>query len=133
MIIDNTKQEFSDIPNSLNGDVLLDRPPQGGFITCSQEVAYTYAVATTEQSIEAGHDRYDYSNLDLNVCTKPNIQNLANRAKEQAQKILDKNTRMPLPAKAILQSRINSILSDMEKTDIKSAIRLALQAQMDSK
>ena len=130
MIIDNTKQDFEDVPATLNDEVLLDRPAAGGFITCSQENAYLYSIATVEQQLYAGHDAYDYSTLDKVVCRKPKLEDIAVMSIELAQSKLDS---LPLPdaAKTALQNRIDNLLTAMQAVDFDDGLRMALQLPLD--
>ena len=130
MIIDNTKPEFNDVPDTLNNDVLLERPAAGGFITCAQEDAYIFAVATLEQQQYAGHDQYDYSGLDLAAVKKPAIPDVAKQYAAYAQEIIDDST-IPEPAKAGLQNRIDGLLVAAQALPFDDGLRLALQLPID--
>jgi hypothetical protein len=131
MIIDNTKPEFDDVPNTLNDEVLLDRPAQGGFITCPQETAYMFAIATAEQQQYAGHDKYDYTGLNLAIVNKPNIPDVAAQYAIYAQELIDSLT-IPEPAKIGLQNRIDGLLIAMNNAaSLDDALRLALQLPID--
>jgi len=131
MIIDNTKLEFTDVPSTLNGAVLLDRPDAGGFITCTQENAYMFAVATLEQQQYAGHDLYDYSGLDLAAVNKPTIPDVATQYATYAQEMIN-SLDIPEPAKIGLQNRIDGLLIAMNNApSLDDALRLALQLPID--
>ena len=130
MIIDTTQPEFEDIPDTLNNEVLLERPDAGGFITCSQETAYLFAIATLEQQQHAGHNQYDYTDLDLAVCRKPDITDVAKTYRQDAQKKID-SLNIPEPAKQGFQSRIDNLLINMNATTLDDAIRIALQLPLD--
>lgn len=130
MIIDITKAEFKDVPITLDGEVLLEIPVSGGFITCPQEVAYLYAVATNEQRIKDGHDNYDYTGLDKTACNKPDVTALAGVYYYISYNKLNE-LNVPEPAKAGLLNRINSLVDDMIALPLDDAIRLALQLPID--
>jgi len=131
MIIDNTKQEFEDIPATLNNEVLLERPAAGGFITCPQETAYLFAVATAEQKQHAGHDLYDYTGLDLAACKKPDIDVVIAQYKQIAQEKIN-SLGLPAQAKVGLQNRIDNASVDMQLLNLDDALRLALQLPIDA-
>ena len=129
MIIDNTKPEFDDIPDTLNGEVLLDA--SNGFITCSQETAYLFAIATLEQQQHAGHNQYDYSGLDLAIVKKPAVPDVALQYAAYAQEIIN-NLTIPDPAKIGLQNRIDGLLIAMNNApSLDDALQLALQLPID--
>jgi len=131
MIIDNTKQEFEDIPSTLNNEILLERPAAGGFITCPQETAYLFAVATVEQQQYAGHSLYDYTGLDLAACKKPDIPVIAETYRQAAQEQID-SLGIPEPAKIGLQNRIDGLLIAMNNApSLDDALQLALQLPID--
>ena len=130
MIIDNTKPEFEDMPDTLNGEVFLDRPAAGGFITIGQEDAYYFSIATPEQAAYFGHDIYDYSTLDKVVCRKPALEKVAINAARISQELID-NLTIPEPAKAGLQNRIDGLLVAMQAISFDDGLRLALQLPID--
>ena len=131
MIIDNTQAEFNDVPDTLNNEVLLERPAAGGFITCPQEIAYMFAIATLEQQQYAGHDQYDYTGLDLAIVKKPAIPDIASQYAAYAQEIID-NLAIPEPAKIGLQNRIDGLLIAMNNApSLDDALQLALQLPID--
>lgn len=57
-IIDRGKPEFVDIPEALNGEVLLERAPDGGFITAKLSVAMAMKGLTQSEKAEKGWDKY---------------------------------------------------------------------------
>ncbi len=128
MIIDNTKPEFEDVPDTLNGEVLL-QSSSSGFITCPQEVAYLYSIATVEQQIKAGHDVYNYSTLEPTV-NKPTLEDVADNFIRDSQEKID-SLSIPEPAKAGLQNRINGLLVAMQAIGFDDGLRLALQLPID--
>jgi len=131
MIIDNTKQEFSDLSDGLNGEILLESN-KNGIIACSQEIAYMFAVATQEQRIFNGHDKYDYSLLDTVSCRKPTYIYIENIIRPQVLDIIASKS-LPAQAKSTLESRINNLLNDMQTTpNLDDAIRIALQLCLDA-
>ena len=129
MIIDNTKQEFNDVPDTLNGEVLLERPSQGGFITCSQEAAYMYSIATPEQLVYSGHIAHNYSGLESTV-NKPSLEDVAVASIRDAQGKLGLLS-IPDPVKAAMQNRINGLLVAMKALPFDEGLRLALQLPID--
>jgi len=131
MIIDNTQPEFEDVPNTLNDEVLLERPAAGGFITCPQEIAYMFAVATAEQKVFVGHDLYDYTGLDLVTCKKPDINIVTEQYKQIAQEKINE-LNLPAQAKAGLQNRIDNASVDMQSLNLDDALRLVLQLPIDA-
>ena len=129
MIIDNTKPEFEHLPNNANGEVLLLENVNGR-LTCPQETAYMFAVATLEQQQYAGHNQYNYSGLDLAVCKKPDIDDVTTQYKQIAQERLNELD-LPDQAKTGLQNRINAITADARTMSLDDALRLALQLPID--
>jgi len=131
MIIDNTEPEFNGIPSNINNEVLLERPASGGLMTCPQETAYMFAVATLEQKQHAGHDQYDYTGLDLAACKKPDIPVIAETYRQAAQEQID-SLGIPEPAKIGLQNRIDGLLIAMNNApSLDDALQLALQLPID--
>ena len=130
MIIDKLQEEFEDIPVTLDGEVLLDRPAAGGFITCPQEVAYMFSIATPEQAVRAGHNLYDYTTLDKAACNKPVIENVATQYIEYSQESLN-SLDIPEPAKAGFQNRIDGLLAAMNAVGLDDGLRVALQLPID--
>ena len=131
MIIDNTKEEYAKFDNNVNGEVLLDaNPVSGGFIHCSQETAYLFAVATDEQQIRGGHSNYDYTSLDKGICNKPDVATVANQYAGASQELLN-SLDVPEPAKAGFQNRINGLLTAMNAVSFDDGLRLALQLPID--
>ena len=130
MIIDNTKQEFSHLPDNANGEVLLFENADGR-MTIKQEDAYLFAVATLEQKQYSGHDAFDYSGLDLAIVKKPAIPNVASQYAAYAHEIID-NLTIPEQAKTGLQNRINGLLIAMNNApSLDDALQLALQLPID--
>ena len=129
MIIDNTKQEFDHLPDNMNGEVLLLENASGR-LTCPQETAYMFAIATLEQQQYAGHNQYDYNGLDLAVCRKPDIDAVTSQYKKIAQERLNELD-VPEQAKTGLQNRINAITADVRTMSLDDALRLALQLPID--
>ena len=130
MIIDNTKPEFEHLPDNANGEALLLENVNGR-LTCSQETAYMFAIATLEQQQYAGHDQYDYSGLDLAAVKKPAIPDVAKQYAAYSQEMIDSLT-IPDPAKAGLQNRINGLSIAMNNApSLDDALRLALQLPID--
>ena len=130
MIIDNAKPEFNHLPDNVNGEVLLLENINGR-LTCSQENAYMFAIATLEQQQYAGHDQYDYSGLDLAIVKKPAIPDVAAQYAAYAQERIN-NLDIPEPAKAGLQTRINGLLIAMNNApSLDDALQLALQLPID--
>ena len=131
MIIDNTQIEFEDIPETLNNEVLLERPDAGGFITCPQEIAYLFAVATLEQKVFSGHDLYDYTGLNLTTCKKPDIDIITAQYTQIAQEKIN-SLNLPEQAKAGLQNRIDNASVVAQSLNLDDALRLALQLPIDA-
>ena len=130
MIIDNTKQEFDHLPDNMNGEVLLLENANGR-LTCPQETAYMFAIATLEQQQHAGHDQYDYSGLDLAIVKKPAIPDIALQYAAYAQELIN-NLAIPEPAKIGLQNRIDGLLIAMNNApSLDDALQLALQLPID--
>jgi len=129
MIIDNAKPEFNHLPDNINGEVLLLENINGR-LTCPQEVAYMFSIATSEQKQYAGHDQYDYRGLDLAVCRKPDIDIVTSQYKQIAQERLDKLD-LPEQAKTGLQNRTNTIIEDTRAMGLDDALRLVLQLPID--
>ena len=129
MIINTALEEYKIIPATLNGEVLL-MSSADGFLTCSQEVAYTYSIATNEQLNFSGHIAHDYSTLDRVVCGKPALEDVAANAIRSSQELIDKLT-IPEPAKAGLQNRIDGLLVAMQALPFDDGLRLALQLPID--
>ena len=125
-----TKQEFDHLPDIMNGDVLLLENANGR-LTCPQETAYMFAIATLEQKQYAGHDQYDYSGLDLSIVKKPAIPDVATQYAAHSKEIIN-NLTIPDPAKIGLQNRINSLLIAMNNApSLDDALQLALQLPID--
>ena len=129
MIIDNTKLEFEDVPDTLNDQVLLERSPQG-FLTCSQEIAYLFSIATLEQQTVDGYNNIDFSTLDKAACNKPASADISAWMDERSQNKID-SLSIPEPAKAGLQIRIDGLLTAMEAISFDDGLRLALQLPID--
>jgi len=130
MIIDKTKLKYKDLPESLDGEVLLEAN-ENGFLTCDQEVAYMYSVATDEQKTISGHINYDYSTLDINKCKKPTLDYIDAMIKQFALYKIE-NTTMTVQAKAALISRVTNLVNDMQSLpDLDDSIRLALELSID--
>jgi len=129
MIINIALEKYKNIPETLNGEVLLSSN-KDGFLTCSQEIAYTYSIAANEQLIFSGHIAHDYSTLDKTVCRKPTLENVAANTIRASQEKLD-SLPIPEPAKAGLQNRINGLLVAMQALPFDDGLRLALQLPID--
>lgn len=127
MIINST--DFPDVPRTLDGEVLLDSNANG-FLTCSQESAYMYSVATQEQKILGGHDKFDYSQLPAE-CLKPSLEFIESVISENALARINELD-IPAPARAALETRVGKLLTDLQaEPTLDDAIRLALQIPID--
>lgn len=53
MLIDNSKDEYKDMPTALNGQVLIERPKAGGYITINPEYFKWFSEHGTPEEISA--------------------------------------------------------------------------------
>lgn len=130
-IVDKTKQEHSDMPDSMDGIVILE-DNENGVIACPQEIAYMFSVSTPEQRVFNSHDNYDYTLLDKKSCKKPTHEFINEVIRSQVLGIMI-NKSLPEQAKTTLQSRLDRLIDDMQSTsNLDDAIRLALQIPLDT-
>ena len=67
MIIDNTQTGQEHIPATLNGEVLLEEPAGGGFLTCPQHVAHELKQGTQAQRAAKGYAPFEAMLLALDT------------------------------------------------------------------
>lgn len=87
-IIDRANPDFDDVPDTLVGEVLLERPagPAGGWITCPVEVVHEFKQATAPQRAARGWGQYEtgLAAIDTSGATLPPLAEYQNRAVERA-------------------------------------------------
>jgi hypothetical protein len=78
-IIDNTLPEFEDAPATLNGEVLLERPAAGGFITCTVETSHWLKQGNAAQRTSKGHGQYEATHqaTDTSGAVLPTVEQYA--------------------------------------------------------
>ena len=130
MIIDKENPLYSDIPDTLNGEILL-RADKHGIVTCSQKIGYMYAASTLEQKIAGGHDAFDYTKLDMINCERPTLAEIESTIKQGVQNKIN-NGEVQAIDLPVIQERLNTLNNDMaNKATLDESIRHAMQISVD--